>query len=126
MASEFFFSARRIALTLGIGMALMFASSAFGHSSSMSSTPAPGAVLSTSPEALRVPFDGPMRVITTTLTNQAGDSFDVQAQAGRDASDTLVVMPPALPGGDYTLEWRGVSADGHTMTDSLSFRVDTD
>lgn len=116
----------RSALGLTMGLSLAIASSAFGHSSALSPTPARDAVLSAAPTELRIPFDGPMRVITTTLTRDNGESFDVAAQAGRSATETLVVVPPALPDGSYTLEWRGLSEDGHTMTGELRFSVDSE
>lgn len=116
----------RSALALTVSLSVAVSSSAFAHSSALTPTPARGAVLLATPTELKIPFDGPMRVITTTLTRANGESFDVAAQAGRSASETLVVVPPALPDGRYTLEWRGLSEDGHTMTGELSFRVDAD
>lgn len=114
----------RVGLGLCLCLTLAFASSALGHSSALTPTPDQGEVVSTPPSELRIPFDGPMRIITTTLTREDGKSFDVSAQAGRSLSQALVVVPPTLPNGRYTLAWRGLSEDGHTMTGELAFEVD--
>ena len=35
----------------------------------------------------------------------------------------LEATPPALPAGSYTVEWRGLSEDGHAMSGRFSFEV---
>ncbi|MEL6211890.1 MAG: copper resistance protein CopC [Pseudomonadota bacterium] len=39
------------------------------------------------------------------------------------ATTDFVATPAALSTGEYTVEWRGLSGDGHPMQGSFSFTV---
>ncbi|TVO63909.1 copper resistance protein CopC [Spiribacter aquaticus] len=99
------------------------AGSVNAHSMVTSSTPADGATVGESPERIAVALSAPMRIVSVTLRAEDGTDYAVSAMAGRSASDRLVVEPPNLPAGDYTLEWRGLSGDAHTLSAALSFTV---
>jgi len=108
------------ALLLALPLAM---GSAHGHSMVTSSAPADGTTVAESPARIDVAFDAPMRIVSVTLRGADGTDYAVKAVGGRSASDSLVVEPPSLPDGDYTLEWRGLSGDGHTLSETLSFTV---
>jgi methionine-rich copper-binding protein CopC len=108
-----------IALALGVG-------GVSAHSSITSSQPSDGAVVSGSPGAITISFDRPMRIVSVSLVDASGTEYAVRPKAGRSASQTLTVEPPALPAGDYTLEWRGLSEDGHTLSEGIGFTVRAD
>ncbi|MEX0420909.1 copper resistance CopC family protein [Spiribacter pallidus] len=101
-------------------------STAGAHSQTVQSEPPNGAVLGRAPDQVTVQFDAPMRVISVELTAARGETFDVSANAGRDPAEQLVVDLPALGPGDYSLSWRGLSEDGHSMAAEMEFRVDAD
>jgi len=115
---------RSLMLALTVSFAVL--NNASGHSNSLDSNPMPGAVLTTPPDTLSVNFDAPMRIISVRLTDAAGERFNVSAKAGRASSQSLTVTPPSLANGRYVLEWRGLSDDGHTLSDQLEFVVAID
>ncbi|RZU98253.1 copper resistance CopC family protein [Spiribacter vilamensis] len=115
------------ALVLALAAVLALASgSAVAHSMVASSEPADGATIAEAPTRISVSFDSPLRIVSVSLTDGAGESYAVDPLAGRSAAETLAVEPPALPAGRYELEWRGLSEDGHTLTDTITFSVSGD
>ncbi|AGY92152.1 hypothetical protein SPICUR_05895 [Spiribacter curvatus] len=99
---------------------------AAAHSMISSSEPADGATVAATPDRVSVSFDAPLRIVSATLTDEAGQSYAVSPLAGRSAAETLTVEPPSLPAGRYELEWRGLSEDGHTLSDAIAFTVSGD
>lgn len=96
---------------------------AHAHSMVSSSTPSDGATVAASPASIEVAFSAPMRTVNVTLSRADGTAYDVSAVGGRSASDRLAVELPPLPAGDYQLEWRGLSGDGHTLSETLTFTI---
>lgn len=113
---------RQVALLLLISL-IFLSSAVHAHSEQGDSVPADGAQLNASPQMIEIGFDGPMRIISVTLSSDAGDEYAVEPESGRDATERLRVAPPELPAGDYVIEWRGLAADGHAMSGALSFSV---
>ncbi len=113
---------RQVAILLLVSLGFL-TSAVHAHSEQRDSVPADGAQLEASPEIIEIGFDGPMRIISVTLTSNAGAEYDVEPESGRNATERLRVAPPRLPAGDYVLEWRGLAADGHAMSGALGFSV---
>ena len=114
-------------LTVSLVLALALGSgSAVAHSMIVSSEPADGATVAQAPGRINVSFDSPLRIVSVTLTDGTGESYPVDPLAGRSAAETLAVEPSRLPAGDYELEWRGLSEDGHTRSDAIAFTVSGD
>ena len=110
-----------------LALALMLGSGgAVAHSMIASSEPADGATVAQAPGRINVSFDSPLRIVSVTLTDGTGESYAVDPLAGRSAAETLAVEPPPLPDGRYELEWRGLSEDGHTLSDAIAFTVSGD
>lgn len=105
-------------------LALAFASpSADAHSRKEATEPGDGAVLETSPPAISMRFDMPMRVTLISLTDQDGAAYDVLRSDNMQPVTEFSVEPPALPAGLYKVEWRGLATDGHPMQGTFSFEV---
>ena len=97
---------------------------AFSHSRQEVTFPADGAVLPAPPDAVSMQFDTPMRITTISLTSETtGGSFDLERSDGMQPVTDFRATPPALPDGRYTVEWRGLSSDGHPMRCRFSFEV---
>ena len=109
----------------GLAAALLWllATAASGHSASEATTPADGATLAAAPAEIRIRFDRPVRVTTLRLRDAEGGAYDVTFPRG-EQTKTLVARPEALPDGRYTVEWRGLSADGHAASGTFSFRIE--
>lgn len=102
---------------------LAFTTAANGHSESDATTPADGASLDAPPDEIRIRFEQPIRITVLRITNEDGDEYDVTYDRG-EATETLVGTPESLPSGTYTVEWRGLSGDGHPASGEIGFRVE--
>lgn len=110
---------------LGVPLALMLAAGvASAHSSKEIVTPPEGATVSGSPPEIRMEFDGAMRITRITLTDGAGKAHALERTDRMAPVTSFVATPADLPAGDYTVEWRGISTDGHTMEGGWSFKVE--
>lgn len=89
------------------------------HSAVDSSRPADGAVLTAAPESLGLTFGNPARLTRVTLS---GEVLNLPDQSG---FGTMFEIPldPLVPG-NYTVQWRALSVDGHAVSGGFSFSVD--
>ena len=70
-----------------------------------------------------IAFDAPMRITMIRLKSEVGDTFELERSDAMRPVTEFRATPPALPNGRYTVEWRGLSADGHAMKGRFSFEV---
>ena len=96
---------------------------AFAHSKQEVTVPHDGAILASPPDVVSIAFDAPMRITVIRLTSEAGDTFELERSDDMQPVTEFRATPPALPHGRYTVEWRGLSADGHAMKGRFSFEV---
>ena len=105
-------------------LALLASGAAFAHSKQEVTFPADGAVLAAPPDFLSMRFDAPMRVTVIELTSETtGGKFELVRSDGMRPVTDFRAMPPVLPNDRYTVEWRGLSTDGHAMRCRFSFEV---
>ncbi|WP_299615049.1 copper resistance CopC family protein [uncultured Tateyamaria sp.] len=111
----------RQTLFAALALAAM-ATGVWAHSKAEQTTPANDATME-KVEVIELRFDAPMRVTAITMTGPAGD-VAVARETGMDPVTEFRAMPPAdLPHGAYTVDWRGLSADGHPMQGTFGFTV---
>lgn len=115
----------RMSVVLGMFVlsGALFGGPVGAHSKGETTVPADGAVLTDTPPVIAMTFDAPMRITVLRLTDGAGEEHDVERHSGLDAVMELSATPAPLPAGDYTVEWRGLSADGHPMSGAFGFTV---
>lgn len=99
------------------------AQGANAHSKNEGTQPADGAVLQMSPAAIGLRFEMPMRVTLISLTDQDGTAHDLTRTDNMQPVSEFSATPPALPTGQYTVQWRGLAADGHPMQGAFSFEI---
>ena len=115
---------RRHTVVPAVLAALLLAPSlAFAHAIKVESDPADGATLASAPAAIEMAFDTPVRVTLVRLTDAADDSHEVAYTRGQPVTE-FTAQPAELPPGDYTLEWRGLSDDGHPASGTFSFTIE--
>jgi methionine-rich copper-binding protein CopC len=102
----------------------LFAMGASAHSEKEATTPADGATLSDTPEMVHMVFDDPMRVTMVRLLNEDGAEMPLERGTGLDPSLEFHAEPEPLGPGAYTVEWRGLSSDGHAMSGRFSFEIE--
>ena len=93
------------------------------HSKQETSFPEDGVVLAASPDVVSMSFDEPMRITMIGLTSEAGDTFELERSDAMEPVTEFRAIPPPLPKGRYTVEWRGLSSDGHPMKGRFTFEV---
>ena len=113
------FAALLVAATAVVGLA----APASAHATLVSTDPAEGEVLASSPGEVTFTFDEPVQLVPDGLLafDAAGDEVDVDASAS--GTEVKGDLPDDLDEGTYVVTWRVVSADGHPIAGSLTFHV---
>mgnify|MGYP000867426518 FL=1 len=93
------------------------------HSKQETTIPANNAILTEAPAELVLKFDKPMRITKLALTDQAGADYKVQRTDQMKHVLKLVAQLDPVPNGEYKVDWRGLSEDGHPMKGTFSFTV---
>jgi methionine-rich copper-binding protein CopC len=99
------------------------AAPAFAHAELRRSVPEPGAVLRGPPERIELHFSERVQVTALRLHRAGGREVPLPGRRGiREAQSDAVELPP-LEHGEYRIEWRALSGDGHAIGGSIGFRV---
>lgn len=119
---------RRVAVVfLVLAVLLAFPAAVLAHSAFVRSEPAPGSVLSESPNAVTVWFTEPVEANLSKIDvlNATGERVNTEESSVPPGEPkALTVRLPHLPDGTYTVAWKAFSAvDGHSMGDSFIFYV---
>lgn len=120
------FSRRRIAPVAVALIGLALTHPAAAHSDVHHSEPADGAVLRTPPSTIFLTFMAPVQVTALRLVDQAGRERPLRRDGARNAAvvEVRAAVQGALPPGDYRVEWRGASADGHAGGGTVRFKIE--
>jgi copper resistance protein C len=111
----------RIALAL---LLLAAAPMLWAHAEVTETWPEKGASVEGSPEVLGVAFNEEMRLTVFEVSGPNG-AVPLESEPGREAAATFKFVPAEeLVAGDYTVNWRGLAADGHLMSGRFAFTVD--
>lgn len=109
---------KRILTTLGL---MILATSASAHAHLEFSLPADKATVS-APSAIELRFSEAVRV--TSLTLQQGTAAASKLAAPASSNKHVSVPVSGLTPGDYKVNWRAASADGHLVSGTFAFTVD--
>jgi copper transport protein len=96
---------------------------ASAHARVVSTMPENGAVLATAPAQVTVRFDEPVRVLGGTVVVANNGKRSVVAHKPRIVGSTVAIPLRRLRDGDYTVRWRVLSDDGHTIEGVFAFAV---
>jgi len=112
-------------LALLVGLLVLGApSAALAHDRLLSSDPADGAQLETSPQTITLTFSATPLDVEPMARVTAEDGTVVFEGAPTIGDHTATVtLPSALPAGTTTVDWRVVSEDGHPIEGTFSFQV---
>jgi len=111
---------RHLALVLALALIPV---SALGHSKAETTFPGNGAVLTEPPSEVWMDFDQPIAVTMARLIDGTGAEHDLVFEQSATPKDRFEATPTVLPQGQYTIDWRGISADGHVMQGKISFEL---
>ncbi len=116
-----------LTLLVAAGVSLTWAGPASAHARLVSISPADGATLTTAPTEVVVTFDDTvtpgLSVVTVKSSNGANVAQGKATEAGPVVTQALL---PDLPGGAYTVAWKIVSDDGHPVSGTSTFTVQTE
>ena len=104
-------------------LALSAGGAANAHSRAETTVPENGEAVAAAPAVISISFDEPMRITLIELTDDDGDAFALERTDGMRPVTRFEAAPPDLPAGRYTVDWRGLSEDGHAMSGRFSFEV---
>lgn len=99
---------------------------AWGHAALMRSTPAQGAVVTRSPERVRLWFNEPLEAKFARVSVWDGQAKQIDQQdglVGPEDPKALSVGIPTLGPGTYTVRYRVLSVDGHVVEGAFRFTV---
>jgi methionine-rich copper-binding protein CopC len=114
------------ALSVALG-ALVVASPAAAHDSLEAADPAPGSSVETMPGTITLTFSAALQTLTPedTYVEVLSPSGEDLASGDEQVEGAVIRqgVGPATEAGEYTVEWRAVSSDGHPISDTFSFTV---
>jgi methionine-rich copper-binding protein CopC len=107
------------ALFLGLGTA-----PALAHDGLVSTAPLNTEVVTTPPTTVELTFTGEPLPLGTEVLVVGPDGGQVSTGAAEIRGTSVVqALSPAMAPGDYSVEWRSTSSDGHALTGALEFTV---
>ncbi len=101
-----------------------FSTTALSHSRVNATSPEDGAVLTEIPASIDLNFSANIRLtkVTLQLATEEPVALDLSGHKGFENSFSL--PNTSERSGLYTIEWRGLGVDGHTMRGAFSFTVE--
>ena len=114
----------RRAILLGLVLALALPGIALAHATVRSTFPEYRQRLDRAPANARVTFDQAVRVFPNSISvrTEGGRLVSGRSRAAADPHTVVVPLRP-LARGAYTVRWRALSADGHTVAGIWTFGV---
>ena len=114
--------ARLLTGLLASAAVLVGPGTAAAHDQLATSEPAAGATVTTAPERIELEFGQAPQPLGAEVAVTGPDGVPVSLGTPR-VSGTTVTQPleDGLPAGAYTVEWRVISGDGHSISGSLGF-----
>ncbi|WP_051313543.1 copper resistance CopC family protein [Actinoalloteichus caeruleus] len=106
-----------------VSLLVVLAWPASAHNVLVGSDPVDGATLPTGPDAVELVFD--QRVLggvnTVTVTGPDGNRWELDEEVAVEGTAVRQRLHPLGPAGEYTIAYRVLSADGHPVSDTLTF-----
>ena len=114
-------------LSVAFALSLFVASApAFAHAQLMGETPEPDAALPEPPQQVSLSFSEPVDAAFDPIRvlDERGERVDAKdARTEPGDPETLSVGVENLSAGDYTVDWRVTSVDGHVVDGEYAFSV---
>lgn len=112
-----------VAVLLGLlAWGAFAAPAASAHNVLRGTDPADGATLDVAPDRVTLTFDQPALALGTQIVVEAPDGRQVSAGEAELVDATVSErLAGDLPAGDYVVEWRVTSADGHPVSGTFRF-----
>lgn len=113
---------RMLSLSAGLVLGLLgLAGPAAAHDSLVDSQPGRGAALATSPTEVSLTFNAVVSNPTVIVADSAGNAH--QRDSATTTDKTVTQSVNELPSGQYLINYRVVSSDGHPISGQVPFTV---
>lgn len=99
-------------------------SAAFAHSKVNTTKPEDEAVLQQAPSFVDMTFSSKIRLTKVTLQIENRDPIDIDLDSYKGFENSFSFPNASESSGKHTIEWRGLSIDGHVMQGEFSFTVE--
>ncbi|WP_245533506.1 copper resistance CopC family protein [Actinoalloteichus spitiensis] len=111
-----------------VSLLLVLAWPASAHNVLVGCDPVDGATLPTPPDAVELVFDQPVLggFNTVTVTGPGGYRWERDEEVAVEGASVRQRLHPLGPAGEYTIAYRILSADGHPVSDTLTFTLADD
>jgi len=117
---------KQIWVTLLTLAALFLTPQAFAHTKVVSADPAPRSVISHSPQSINILLNQKFEPAYSTIVVKGSDDKPVTTEkATVDPANKkrLILNLPTLPSGKYSVSYKVLSFDGHTIASSYTFKI---
>lgn len=115
---------RRFQQMLAVVALLAFSASSMAHTGLKSSSPAEGAVVNHAPETLHLTFTAAVALVRISVTDHDDKQLKLDFSPSTERKTEYHIDLPAVPTGQFNVEWAAIGEDGHTVTNSFSYVVD--
>jgi len=112
-----------IAATVILALTAISTQQAHGDAALQNSSPAAGSVFISRPTQIELTFTEEALTIGTQIVVEGPDGSATDGDLDVDATTVRQPLKAALPEGNYTVEWRIVSGDGHPVNDTYTFTI---
>lgn len=113
-----------LVMALLAGFTMLSATPAAAHDAIISSDPADGTELTTSPAQITLTFNNNLSTLGgQILVTDATGATVISAEPVVTGPTAVLALPDALANGAYTVAWRAVSSDSHPIEGSFAFTV---
>lgn len=111
-----------LATTIALALALLGAAPASAHAQLLETDPAEGAEVAEAPAQIVLTFNENIEQIGSDVVITDAQGTEVQdGDPQIDGHDVTQALVDDRPAGQYTVQWRVVSADGHPISGEFSF-----
>ncbi len=105
------------------GLLLLAPGFTIAHSALHHSVPANGSEITEVPSHLILSFSKRIRLTRVSLTGHDDSVIDLDLDNHKSFDTEFAIPLTDLQSGSYTVDWRGLSDDGHIVSETFSFRV---
>ena len=113
----------KILIVLTFLLATTLPTLSFAHAKIVKTSPENNAILQTSPDKITLSFPEPIQVTTFKLKNDKGETVEVEDGKSLSPTKQINAKPPVLLQGSYSVNWRGLSSDGHPTKGHFNFTI---
>jgi methionine-rich copper-binding protein CopC len=106
-------------------LVIMMPLSALSHTEIAFLSPENGSILSEAPNEIYIVYHYPVMITKLEMFKSDQDNENIQLSKNflMQSSDAHQIKLPSLKMGEYEIDWRALSEDGHMIKGTFSFKI---